>query len=105
MPSVSQSTQPVSTKDVLVPRPPTSGTGGLVSSLLVAANPRRKSLAITNLSTNIVSFGDGAAAVLYSGISLMSGGVWLMDEYTFSHDAIYVIASGANSLISVQEFE
>lgn len=83
---------------------PSTGSVGITSAQLVAANATRTGLVLINLSGNTVSFGIGTAAVLYSGISLTPNGVWEMDNNTFTKAAIYAIASGAASTVAVQEF-
>lgn len=85
------------------PASPTSATVGVVSSQILAANPARTGLVIVNLSSTTVSFGLGAPAVLNSGISLTGGGIWEMDSFLFTFDAIFAIASDTTSL-SIQEF-
>ena len=94
----------VSTKNALTAASPTYATVGITSASAVAANANRKGLLLVNTSANYISLGIGAAAVLYSGITLNpSGGAFWMDEYSFSTGAIYAIASGATSNLAIQE--
>lgn len=100
-----QSAVPVTkTKVALTPSGPTNASVGVATASAVAANANRKGLVITNTSVNTVSLGMGAAAVLNSGITLYPGGVFVMDDYTFTTVVINAIASAAASNISVQEF-
>jgi len=64
----------------------------------------RKGLTLVNTSGNTISLGLGAAAVLNSGITLLAGSSWSMDEYSFNLGAINAIASGAGSNLAIQEF-
>lgn len=97
---------PVSvSKIALTPASPTAATIGTSSGTAVSSNSSRKGLVLTNTSNNIISLGLGVAAVLNSGIWLVpSGGVWVMDEYTFTTGAINAIASAASSNLAIQEF-
>jgi hypothetical protein len=91
-------------KQVLTPASPTTFTAGVASAQAVAANSSRKGLVIINRSTNTVSFGLGAPAVLNSGITLTPNGIWVMDAYTYCTTAINAIASSASSVLAIQEF-
>lgn len=89
------------------PLSPASGTAvsiAATSTSAVASNASRKGLVLTNTSTHNISLGLGVAAVLNSGITLYPGGVWVMDEYTYTTGAINAIASVASSNLAVQEF-
>jgi hypothetical protein len=100
-----QSLQPVSTKTALTPAAPVAVSVGIVSAQAVAANANRKGLLLVNTSANYISIGIGAAAVLYSGITLNPlGSSFWMDEYSLSTLVINAIASGAASNLGVQEF-
>lgn len=91
---------------VLAPQTATFATVGVVSGQVVPANPARTSLRLVNTSSNRISLGLGAAAVLDSGLTLMpGGGVWNMDQFDFTTAAIFAIAAGAGSNLSIQEFE
>lgn len=80
-------------------------TAGVTSGLLVSGNAARKGLIVTNLSANRVSLNLlNATAVLNAGITLLPGWVWYMDNYSFTINTINIIASGASSVVSVQEF-
>lgn len=95
----------VSTKTPLTPSSPTTATIGASSAQAVAANSARKGLAVINLSTNVISLGLGATAVLNSGITLTQyGSLYEMSEYDYNTQAINAIASGAGSVIGIQEF-
>lgn len=91
---------------------------GASTALILPENPRRTGLVLTNChATQRVSFYlviPGAqllpgwttpTAIIDSGITLFaSGGVWEMDAETFTTGAIYAIASGASTLVAIQEF-
>lgn len=84
---------------------PTSASVGVASAQAVASNTSRRGLVLINTSPNDISFGIGSAAVLNSGITIRrNGGVWEMDNFTFSTAAINAIAAGASSNLSIQEF-
>lgn len=83
---------------------PTFATVGVASASAVASNASRKGLVLTNTSSNTISLGLGATAVLNSGITLTPRGVWVMDERTFTTAAVNAIASAASSNLAIQEF-
>lgn len=84
---------------------PTAASVGVASAQVLAANSSRKGAVFTNTSANTISIGvSGNAAVLNSGITLTPGGIWVMDQYTFTTGAITAIASGASSNLAIQEF-
>lgn len=93
-----------SSKTALTGSSPTAATVGTSSASAVAANSSRKGLILSNTSNNTISFGLGATAVLNSGITLPPGGVWQMDEFSFTTAAINAIASAASSNLAIQEF-
>jgi hypothetical protein len=97
-------TNPVSTKTALTGSAPANASVGVASAQAVASNASRKGLAMVNTSSARISFGVGNTAVLDKGITLLPGGVWEMDEYTYSTAAINAIASAAASNLAVQEF-
>jgi len=86
------------------PRPSQSLTIGVVSAEILGLTLDRRGMKIINLSNNKISFGLGEVAVLDSGITLYPGGVWNMDEYDWTIVPIEAIASGAGSVIGVQEW-
>jgi hypothetical protein len=90
----------------LTPLSPTFATVGVASTQIATTNTNRKGIVLTNTSVNKVSFGlANAPAVLNSGITInASGGVWVMDQFTFTTGAINAIASGASSNVTIQEF-
>lgn len=76
------------------------------SGQIVAANKKRKSLIITNISGGTIFIGIGEPAVTNQGIYLVTGGgVWEMNANTYSNKAIFGIASVAPTIVSIQEFE
>lgn len=93
------------TRTSLTANSPTAVSVGNTSASAVASNANRKGLVLTNTSTHTISLGIGAAAVVNSGITLLPGGVWVMDEFTFTTGAINAIASVASSNLAAQEFQ
>jgi hypothetical protein len=94
----------VSTKTALTASAPTAGSVGVASAQLVASAATRKGLVLVNTSAATVSLGFGSTAVLNSGVTLLPGDSWSMDEYCFFTGAINAIASVAASNVAVQEF-
>lgn len=85
---------------------PSSTSVGVTSATAVASNASRKGLILTNTSNRTISLGlNGATAVLNSGITLLPGGIWVMDSYTFTTGAITAIASAAASNLAIQEMQ
>jgi hypothetical protein len=90
----------------LIPLVPTFATAGTISETVLPENLKRTGLLVINTSANIVSMAFGYPAVLYSGITLSAnGGSWEMSPWTLSVASISVIASGAGSNLSIQEYE
>ena len=73
-------------------------------SVVLATNASRKKLVITNIGTDNVYFGDGATAVLNSGIVLTQNGTWVMDSYTFTTAAIHAVCASSSTL-AIQEYQ
>jgi len=96
---------PVTSKTSLTPLSPTAVSVGDVSAEAVAQNANRKGLILTNTSQATISLGFGAAAVLLSGVILFPGGIFRMDEFSFTTEAVNAIAGAAASNLAVQEFE
>lgn len=90
----------------LTPSAPAAASVGVASAEEIAANTSRKGLVCVNTSANAISLAFGTNdAVLNSGITLnASGGTWVMDEHTFTTQAVNGIAGGAASNMAVQEF-
>jgi len=104
-PSIQSGIWTVNTKNALTGSSPTFVTVSSVSSAAVAANASRKGLVLTNTSTTkTVSLGLGATAVNGSGIILAPNGVWTMDEYTYTTQAINAITTSATANLAIQEF-
>ena len=84
---------------------PTFATVGAASAVVLARNAARKGAVFVNTSTNRISLGIGVAAVLDRGITIYgNGGVWEMDEHSYSVEAIHAIASAAGSNLTLQEW-
>ena len=95
----------VNPMNVWTPAPPSTYSVGSVSAQVVAENTDRVGLIIVNLSTtNNVYLGLSYPAVLNSGVTLLPGLAWKLDEYTFFIDAVYAIADADGANISIQEF-
>lgn len=95
---------PVGTKTPLTASAPSAASVGVASAQVLASNASRKGLVLTNTSTSTISFGFGAPAVLGSGITLLPGNSFSMDEYSFYTGAINAIALGAASNLAIQQF-
>lgn len=88
---------------------PSSTLVGTSSTSLVGASTdatTRVGLVVVNSSDSTIYLGlGGGSAVLRAGIALNpNGGVWVMDEYTYTKEAITAIAHTAGSIVSTQEF-
>ena len=60
---------------------------------------------MTNISDRTMYLGVGNTATLRAGIVLTGGGgVWSMDDYTYSKEAITAIGDAATLTIAFQEF-
>lgn len=94
----------ISGRVVLSPSSPTTATVGVTSSQIVAFNASRRGLIVINVSIHTISIGIGVVGVLNSGITLYPGGVWNMDDYSYTTGSINAIASVAGSVVSIQEF-
>jgi hypothetical protein len=103
--STQSGTWVVNTKNALTANSPAAASVGLTSAQVLASNASRKGLTLTNTSTANISLGFGSAAVLNSGITLYPGGVFYMDEYCFSTQAVNAIASVAASNLGIQEWQ
>jgi hypothetical protein len=95
----------VTTKFPLTVNAPAAATVGVASAQALASNASRKGAVFVNTSGNTISCAVGATAVLNSGITLLPGSVWNMDEYTYATGAVNCIAGAASSNLSIQEFQ
>jgi hypothetical protein len=75
------------------------------SATVLAANSLRRGVNICNISFGTVSLAFGAAAVIYTGVTLGPGGTFWMDDTDFTTQSITAISSQSNTTIAVQEFE
>mgnify|MGYP001566627182 CR=1 FL=1 len=83
---------------------PTAASVGVASAQALASNTNRKGLVLVNTSTvETISISIGGTAVLRSGITLLPGGSFTMDDLTFSTAAVAAIASAAATNLSIQE--
>lgn len=99
-------TTTVASGSALTPLAPATATAGVASAQMVAANTNRRGLVISNTSANRVFLAFGSNnATLNRGIYLGPGGNWLMDQYTFTTQAVNAIAAAAGSTLSIQEYE
>lgn len=80
-------------------------TATTTSGTAVAANEARQVLVITNLDNSKgVFLNTISAAEVNKGIYLApNGGVWQMDKYFYTRDAITVITASGTVLISIYE--
>ena len=84
---------------------PTSVDVDTASKVVVAESYFRIGLILTNLSTGTMYLAFGNTSTLQAGIPLLAnGGVFSMDNYTFSKEAVTAIAHSDNSLLAIQEF-
>ena len=87
----------------------TTGAGvdsiGTSSELLLAANPDRQFLEITNThATQVLSLGLGATAVALRGIVLLAGEAWRMPSHSIYTGLINAIGSGAATICAIVEW-
>jgi hypothetical protein len=94
-----------STKTPITANSPTAATVGVTSAQILASNASRKGLIVVNTSSNTVSLGLGASAVLSNGVTLTPQGTFWMDEFSLSTAAVNAIASAASSNVSIQEYQ
>lgn len=87
-------------------QPPGREGVGTASSVILPANNDRVGLIIVNISDGTIYLGINNTATLRAGIVLVAGGrgVWSMDDYTYTKDAIAAIGHSASLEISYQEF-
>lgn len=83
---------------------PTATSVGVATASAVASNANRKGLVLVNTSSNTISLGFGASAVLNSGITLSPFGSFTMDAFNFTTATVNAIASAASSNLAIQEF-
>lgn len=95
----------IGTKVPLTANAPFAVSVGTSTTTVLAANASRKGLTLVNNSAAKVYIAFGTAAVLGSGILLLPGGVFYMDEYSYSQAAVNGIASLAASSTTGQEFQ
>lgn len=79
---------------------------GTTSGTVIAGNVDRAGLIITNLSTGTIYLAfDGLTAILNGGgVIGANGGVFNMDEFTFTKGTVTGIGNAANMTVAVQEF-
>ena len=86
---------------------PTSALVGTESQEIAAINTGRRGIVLQNWhSTNTIFLAFGVhAAEINKGIALSpNGGCFVMDENMFTSGVINAIATGANTLLTIQEF-
>lgn len=102
MPAGARSPQP----DVLTRKTAASVTVTAALTAVLNETPGRTGLRITNTNASErVSLGLDADAVLDTGLTLMAGCTWNMDQFDFTTKRISAIASGGSVKLSIQEFE
>uniref|UniRef100_A0A6M3LIQ6 Uncharacterized protein n=1 Tax=viral metagenome TaxID=1070528 RepID=A0A6M3LIQ6_9ZZZZ len=83
---------------------PAAVSVGVASTVILVANANRKGCLLVNTSAGYISLAFGAAAVLYSGITLGPlDGTFKMDKHSLILGEIRGIASQAACNIGVQE--
>lgn len=89
----------------MIPAAPTYATvGNVASAQILAANPKRTGLILSNThATQTVSLGLGAAAVSGSGITIMAGKTFFMTQYNLFKGAVNALASGAGTNLGIIE--
>ncbi len=84
---------------------PKNATVGTGSAQALAGNKNRQGLVLVNSSANTIYVAFDAPAVVGSGICLApNGGAYTMQPATLNRGAIFAIATGAGSNLSIQEF-
>lgn len=79
---------------------------GTASEVIIPENLSRVGLIVTNISDQTIYLGIGNTATLSAGIVLTpAGGVWSMDDYTYSKEAITAIGHSGTLVVAFQEFE
>lgn len=88
------------------PKDPDAIVVGTSSAQVVPYRYERMGMTVVNISSNWISLGmNSTGAIMYRGITLApEGGTWYMDDYTFTNEAVYAIASGADSTLVIQEY-
>lgn len=78
----------------------------IVSTLVLAANPRRADAVFVNDSNQPIYLARGNAAVLHAGIRLnAAGGNYEINSNNLFLGAIYAIAEGGDKVLTVSEGE
>lgn len=86
--------------------PSSSATVDTTSTKIINYNKKRRGLVLTNTGANPVFIGIGEAAVANQGLYILgSGGIWEMDNFTFTNRQLFGIAIGGATNIAIQEFE
>lgn len=76
------------------------------STKIIEYNKKRRGLVLTNTGANPMFIGIGEPAVANQGIYLINGGgVWEMDNFTYTNSQLFGIAIGGASNLAIQEFE
>jgi len=78
-------------------------TATTTSGTASAANETRQQLVITNIGTVNVFLNVGGAAIANMGYTLYPGGVWEMDRWIFTRDAVTAITASSTALLSIYE--
>lgn len=105
----SSSTNPVPftpTVTALTAMSPAVAVVAASTSTVVAAVTTRKGLTLinTDASAAVISLAFGVPAVLYSGTTLYSGGVFSMDNFAFTTATVNAIGSASGARLSVQQW-
>lgn len=78
---------------------------GTTPANILSSNAARKGLVVTNLSSSTIYIGIGNTATLNAGIVITpNGGIFSMDDYLFSTEAISAVANAASNVVAIHEF-
>ena len=84
---------------------PASTVVNSTSTQILAANPSRTSMVVTNISFETISLGFGNPAVLFNGVTLGPGGSASLDILDNGTEAIYAISTetAGGGYVALQE--
>jgi hypothetical protein len=76
------------------------------STAVLGANANRKGLILQNASSQQITIAFGGQTPVYqTGLTLLPGGVFNMDQWSFTTGAVNAITTGGAALLQVQEFQ
>lgn len=83
---------------------PATATVSQTSAVIVASNSSRRGLILTNIGRSSVFIAIATGAVANRGIFLGPFGTWNMGAESFVTGTINAITSGADAIVTIQEF-